>query len=101
MANDALVQQLMSLQLVAKEQGFSEAWAWLGKQIHELLSAQKPKRRRPRGRWVRLAATGQRVMLDARVVARALKENKEGGEKDAISHNRTVKDAENLAAERH
>ena len=77
MADDVLVEQLMTLQVVAKERKLLRAWRWLGKQIHELLSTQKPKRKRPRGRWVRLAATGERAMLDADLVARALKENQE------------------------
>ena len=77
MADDDLVQELTRLQCIARAKGYNEAWAWLGKAVAELMAETKPKAKRRRGRWVTLAATGQRVMLDARVVARALKENKE------------------------
>lgn len=81
MADDVLVEQLMALQLVAKEEGLQQAWAWLGRQIAQLLEeSKKPKRRRrPRGRWVRLAATGEKAMLPADLVAKALADEKDNG----------------------
>ena len=70
----ALVEQLTALQVEARRRGYSEAWAWLGREVAKLMEKSKPKRHRPRGRWVRLAATGQRAFLDARAVEAALRE---------------------------
>ena len=62
-----LIDQLMALQYECTHLGYTEAFAWLGKQI-ALLEKGGKKRRRKRGRWVTLERTGQRVMLDDEVV---------------------------------
>ena len=80
MADSALLEQLTALQVEARARGYELAFRWLGKAVAELMAETKPKAKRRRGRWVTLAATGQRVMLDARVVARALKEAGKGGD---------------------
>ena len=79
MTQDALIEELTQLQCLARAEGLELAFAWLGREIARLLEESKPKRRRPRGRWVRLAATGERAFLDARVVEAALRE---AGEND-------------------
>jgi len=73
-ADDDLVQELTRLQCIARAEGLELAFAWLGREIAKLMEKSKPKRHRPRGRWVRLAATGQRAFLDARAVEAALRE---------------------------
>ena len=77
MADDVLVEQLMALQLVAKEEGLELAFSWLGKAVAKLMSEAKPKRTRRRGVWVTLAATGSKAFLPTDLVEQALKENDE------------------------
>ena len=60
-----LVEQLRSLQVVAYERDWIEAFRYLGREVVQLESTCSPvKRRRKRGRWVRLAATGERWFMD-------------------------------------
>lgn len=68
----SLSEQLQRLQYECTKLGFAEAFAWLGRQIALLETA--GRKRRKRGRWVTLAKTGERVMLDEAVVREAERE---------------------------
>jgi len=74
MSTANLIEELMMLQIEARRQGLEEAFRWLGREIDKLMGGKKPKVKRKRGRWVRVKATGQRVMLDADVIAHAERE---------------------------